>query len=593
MVQHTVAIAIGLACTFACAASYKSETMGVAPVGVGSAKKTTGVAIATKHDRVEVSYFVTTPRALQLEYKVTCPGGELTGLIGESWEDYQERRLAELERARQQEVQTKASIVSTVVGQVDGRVQARSGPAHAEVQAGVDGQALGQAVGEETTAKAQLPAWDIGAQSLKETLRVSGGEAGTCSMSVWPADSAQDASGITGTIKVVQVIDKARVRREQRAVADEAAISVRVDLRKQLIASGADPDYHAKQRAIALAKRTEELAIQAEARRKKREADQLRRREAAEVKIVARPLVPQPVVRVEVSLEEKEKARRKAEEKARLRADFVAKSREKARVEARVAAEAAAKVAVTERDAELRVRAALSTRQRLQSYCVGNGADPYYRARQRQANFDRQQANERQVADKEMAEAARRQEERLLLEAQVGYDLHTRTSIVATLIARGADPEYRRKQDEADLRAYEGRVRDAQYASLKASNATGRVEAQTTSGGMSTVGSLVVTTQVARPPVPAAPTSSRPQQPSSNASWIAGFYEWKAGAWVWVPGTWSIPPVQDAIWVPAVEINIGGSVVLQPGSWRNRRGQRVKRSSSRRNAHDHRSSSRR
>jgi hypothetical protein len=175
----------------------------------------------------------------------------------------------------------------------------------------------------------------------------------------------------------------------------------------------------------------------------------------------------------------------------------------------------------------------------------------------------------------------------------VGYDLHTRTSIVATLIARGADPEYRRKQDEADLRAYEGRVRDAQLATLKASNAAARVDAQTTSAGISTVGSFVVTTQVSRPPVPAAPTSSRPQRPSSNASWIAGFHEWKAGAWVWVPGTWSIPPVQDAIWVPAVEINIGGSVVIQPGSWRNRRGQRVKRSSSRRNSHDHRSSGRR
>jgi hypothetical protein len=540
-----------------------------------------------RHDRVEVSYLVTTPHALELEYKVTCPGGERTGIIGETWEQYQVRRLAELQRARQQEVQTKASIVSAVVGQADGRAQVSSGPAHAEVQGGVDGQALGQAVGEETSATAQLPAWDTGAQSLKETLVLSGGEAGTCTMSVWPQDQSQDAAGITGTIKVVQIINKARVRREQRAVADEAAILVRADLRASLVASGADPAYREKQRVIAHARQREEEARRKEELRKQREADRLRRRERAALSLATKPQVKVEAV-VEISFEEREKARKKAQEKARLQADFEAKSREKARAEASARAEIVARAAVAQRAAEVRVRAALSTRQRLQSYCLGNGADPYYRARQRQARFDRQQAQEREAANQEQIEIARRRDQRLLLEAQVGYDLRTRTSIVATLIARGADPEYRRKRDEADLRAYEGRVREARYATLKASNANARVAAQTTVVSTGNVGTLVVTAKVPRPPVPAAPQTSRPTQPGPNASWIAGFYEWRGSAWVWVPGTWSIPPAQDAIWIPAVEISVGGGVVLQPGSWRNRRGQPVRGSSSRSNAHDHR-----
>lgn len=503
----TFVLLVGLGCT----SSYRQETLGVAAVVVGESARAQGVAITSRHEQIEVSYEVRTPRALRLHYKVTCPGEERIGTIGESFEQYSTRRLAELERARQQQVQAKASLVSAVIGSVDGRAQASAGPAQGSVEAGVDGEAVGQALGESTSAQAQLASWDVGAQELRQTIVLAGGEAGRCTMSIWPDDTSQAVAGIEGSFKVIQRIDRARVRREERALADAAAISLRADLHASLVAAGADPKHREKLQRLALRKENEEGARHAVA-----------------------------VVSVSAS-----------------------HSQERA----------------------LRSHAAMQTRGRLQSWCIGNGADPYYRARQRQANFDRRQAEERARAEAVQVEVARRERERKKFEVQLGFDLRTRTALVATLLGYGADPEYRRKRDEADLRAFEKRAMDVRYAKLGASNA-GSADARYE--GESRVGTLVVSTQVTRPPVPSAPSIPRPVQPAENATWIAGFYEWRASAWVWVPGLWSVPPAQGAVWVPAVEIELGGNIVLQPGSWRDRSGGRVRRSSARGNPHDHR-----
>jgi hypothetical protein len=263
----------------------------------------------------------------------------------------------------------------------------------------------------------------------------------------------------------------------------------------------------------------------------------------------------------------------------------VASPPKRVRVQATQAVAVVASVPSHSAELALRSRAALQTRGRLQSWCIGNGADPYYRARQRQAKFDRLQAEEQARAEAAQVEIARREHERKKFELQLGYDLRTRTALVATLLGNGADPEYRRKRDEADLRAFEVRALDARYAKISAGN-TEPVNVQVE--GESRVGTLVVSTQVSRPPVPSAPSIPRPVQPAANATWIAGFYEWRASAWVWVPGLWSVPPAQGAVWVPAVEIELGGNIVLQPGSWRDRSGGRVRRSPTKVNPHDHR-----
>lgn len=589
MLYRNLGITVTLLSALACSSQYRKETMGVASVEIGKTTETVGVEVVGKHDRLQVSYVVSTPRAMQLHYKLTCPGGQRTGSIGETLDVYRERRLAELERLRQQEVQTKASLVSAVVGSAGGQAQVAAPGAQAQVEAGVDGQALGQAVGESTTAKAQLPSWDLGAQVLKQTVTLSGGEAGHCAMSIWSEIATQDLQGVSGTIKVVQFIDKQRVRQEKRALADEAAIKVRGDLHASLIAAGADPEYRAKLRHAEILRIREAQA--------KREA-KIRTRREAQAKLEFEIRVKrQAEAKREVPIRQKRKARTKVavkvETKKRVRLDQNADIRLVMPPQKGPRAGVQVTVATGVAEAALRTRASMTTRGRLQAWCRGNGADPYYRARQRKAEFDRLQAEGHARAERERLERVRLEGERKRFELQLGFDLRTRTALVATLIGQGADPEYRRKRDEADLQAFEARARDAQYKELHARNTAATVQAP--AQATSTVGSLVVSTQVSRPAAPAAPIVSRPKQPSANATWIAGFYEWQGSAWIWVPGIWSIPPERDAIWIPAVEINLGGSVVLQPGSWRNRSGKRVKGSvrrgksrSRRAKPHDHR-----
>ncbi len=137
------------------------------------------------------------------------------------------------------------------------------------------------------------------------------------------------------------------------------------------------------------------------------------------------------------------------------------------------------------------------------------------------------------------------------------------------MVANGADPEFRRKQNEADLASFEVRSR-----ALQDQRRRDAVLAQGTAGG--TIDASVSVVSTTPPPTRPAPIREvRTPQPTPEAIWIDGFYEWAGGEWVWLAGTWSQPPVQDAIWIPTVEVNLGGRTVIRPGSWRTYAGIRV------------------
>ena len=240
---------------------------------------------------------------------------------------------------------------------------------------------------------------------------------------------------------------------------------------------------------------------------------------------------------------------------------------------------------VTLRQRQVQLAAALKTRQRLVAWCLGNGADPYYRARLRQAAYDERQAEDLARARKLAARKESEKRRRLVLEAQLGNDLRTRTELVASFIAAGADPEYRRKKNEAELLAYEERVRQSRYAQIRKEPQSPEVSIAAPS---TTEGAVVVRASAVRPARPAAPKETRPVRPSAESSWIPGFHEWRGSAWVWIPGVWSTPPVADAIWVPSIEIELGGKIVIQPGSWRTRSGHRVRKRKQKGRVHDHR-----
>jgi hypothetical protein len=577
------ALVFGLTTAFACASPYRKETLGTAPVSLGG--QAGGVQVAASHDQFEVRYFVTTPRAMQLQYAIRCPGGERKGSIGETFEHYRERRLRELQAARQREVNAKASLVNAAVGQVQGSGQAQVGPVRGEASAEVDGAAAGQLVGEATTQEVQLPEWDLGAQSLRQKVLLPGGAAGACSMTLWSEIAEQDLSGVTGEIEVVHLVDKAREKRAHQVAASQRALVIRGDVKARLIASGADVQYRAKQKAA----REHKQRV-----RKERELRERRERERiARESYQAR--------QVEARKQEAIDARKEREHRRKLGV-YVGSSagmpgppkrrtqrRAPKYAEPEFSAEAKLELQKVHNRKKLQVNAALVTRSRLISQCKGNGADPYHRARLRQARFDREQAEALERERKLQIKLEAEKKERVVRERQLALDLRTRQELSVWLIATGADPDYRKKKDMADLLAFEERTRDARYAQLRA-DANAEVSTEVSvEGEPPAAKTIIVSSSVARPPRPAAPQETRPARPHAQASWIAGFYEWRANVWVWVPGTWSTPPAANAIWVPTVEIQLGGKIVTQPGSWRTRTGRRVKRTRSKRpRGHDHR-----
>ena len=251
----------------ACSASYRKESLGTGRLIVSSSEASPaataqGVRVSASRDKHEVSFEITTPRAMKLRYLVHCPGGDFRGDIGERWERYEGRRLRELERAREQEVNTKAAIVGAVVGKAQASTQAQAGPVAGEVHAEVDGRAAGQVLAESTTAKAKLPAWDVGAQRLRHTVRIPGAAGGVCTLRVWPHDEAQSVAGVQGQFTVTRLVDKAqekaRVKHQRNLVAEQKALVLRGELKAKLVAGGADPQYREKTRRAREARELEE-----------------------------------------------------------------------------------------------------------------------------------------------------------------------------------------------------------------------------------------------------------------------------------------------------------------------------------------------
>ena len=278
MLLPRIALVIALIATVACSSRYRNETLGSAPIALGKSVAVAGVPVAGSHDQLEVAYLVTTPRAMQLQFLLRCPGGERKGTIGETWERYQQRRLGEIEQERRQQAQTKAKVIGAVLGTAETKTQAQVGENRAEIHADVDGQAIGQAVAARTTPAAKLPAWDVGAQRMREKFALPGGAAGRCSMSLWSERADQRLDGVSGSIHVVQLVDKSREKQAKRAAADDLAMTLRADLRASLITNGADPEHREKVRLVRLRKKQEAEAARLGKLRKRQEAEALRRR---------------------------------------------------------------------------------------------------------------------------------------------------------------------------------------------------------------------------------------------------------------------------------------------------------------------------
>src|SRR5262245_24913440 len=178
-----ITCAIGFAAAVGCAPQLQTQI-----VGRSNAIATAPNAIAAEipvpesHSAQVLRYVVSMPRAVQLHYQITCPSAEREGQIGETFESYRTRRLAELERERQQQ----ANLIGSLVGAVAPPVRASAGAAGPGGSAGATAQfnpgAAAAEAAHDSLPAPSLPPGDVGASVARGTVELGASGAGRCAV---------------------------------------------------------------------------------------------------------------------------------------------------------------------------------------------------------------------------------------------------------------------------------------------------------------------------------------------------------------------------------------------------------------------------
>ncbi|MEZ4400974.1 MAG: YXWGXW repeat-containing protein [Kofleriaceae bacterium] len=505
-----------LVATAACGASARFNTVGTGRVVVAGSAAAVGpaadpnaglpaaVPLPADHrdSTYRVTYQVWLPRAAEVDLTVRCGSAVQAAVIGETFEAYQTRRLAELRAMRAREQRTAAAVGQAVgqavVGQAAATAQVVTPTAAGQATVAVDGGAAGAAVGASlVSTDVALADGDVG-QGLRRgsaLLLVPEANPGACVVELAPREPGLEGA-LAGTFEVRRKDDDAHW---QAVRAQDAAVVVRADLRAQLVARGGDPGYRGR---VAAEARAQELAIR---------ADVAARADAAAAAEDAR-LAAQARQAVDVRL--------------RVRAGLVARGADPT-LRARLAAEASARAqAERDRDARLafearaqaqaRVELALAARGRLQGRLVGYGADPGLRGRlAAQAAADRQ---------RELALTA---EANARLEAQLDA------------------------QEAIDRAAWEARQAAAEARAQLALGARAQLVAQLTGRGAGL-----------RTPMPEPIDEMYGEPPMPGYVWASGHWAWQVGQWRWTPGYWQGTGAQGS---GAVAVPTGGAVALPTG----------------------------
>lgn len=209
------------------------------------------------------------PRAQIVDWKLACPGVELDGAVGETFEHYRRRRLGELRVQRERERERMAAVTSTIIGAVapsiEGRGRVRTPAGEVAVHAGahVPAHAVGDAVAAGAYDEVvELPPGDVGRGSLAANVHVTTAADGVCVV-----QATADDADVRATFKVVRVRDLHAEARHREQAATSAAIEVRSRLASQLLSFGADATL--RQRRLE-AKAGREAQARAQARSKAR-----------------------------------------------------------------------------------------------------------------------------------------------------------------------------------------------------------------------------------------------------------------------------------------------------------------------------------
>lgn len=364
------------------------------------------------------------PRAQLVEWQVQCPGAESQGSLGEPFEAYRTRRLAQLKADRERDRQTAGAVTSILVGAIAPNVSAhgQSGPVRADAQ--VSGQAVGDAAGTAVAnsidMNVELAPGDVGGGPVETVVHVMTTAPGACVVT-----AVADDPNVGGRFELVHIRDLEAEARMRDFAIDNADSHARAALTTQLVAFGGDPALRQRQRdAAAQARAAAEAKAGAEASARAEASLVIERQHEAEANARAEAslVIERRHAAATVSLEQRQ-LRIAYEVRARYRLLLISWG---ADVEFRAHMRAQAE----EFDAR-RLRIAMEVRARWRVLLISWGADLEYRAKlEARARIE----HDRRIAELAAADAELARRQALTLDLA----MHARIEMRAYLVAMGA-----------------------------------------------------------------------------------------------------------------------------------------------------------
>ncbi len=516
------------------------------------------------------------PRAQLVDWKISCAGAEQAGTLGQSFEDYKERRLAQLTKEREQQARavqpppTTTIVVAPPIGRAAiARVRTPIGRAQVIVQPApvVVREAQPPAVEveafdpEQAPPVTELPPGDLGQGVLPARTRVVTQADGVCSIT-----AVADDPNVSAFFSVTRVRDLGVEEAERKQVVYVAAVDTRGRMTKQLVAYGADPaakqrrlEAQAKLRAEAEARRGAELARQRELevtvnlerrQRADAEAEQRRQRRAAEE------------AQRKIRLDEEAAQRKIREDQRRIALEAERQRVAKAKWEAEAPARARAELLIKQTEISIKWRLTIM------AWLVGEcHADPGRRGRLVAAREQREREarlrieirleieriererlirirmeEDRRERETALAEARARDEARRIEKERLRAEAHERQEreriayIENTRLRTAKLDAERAERENRDAIERARREREAtELAELELRRTNEAIRVRSTM-----VGSLIGFGAKLRTPRPAPMQENPGGAPFDGAEWSSGRWEWISlrGEWVWRGGGW-------------------------------------------------------
>ncbi|MEO8705644.1 MAG: hypothetical protein ABI867_36775 [Kofleriaceae bacterium] len=250
-----------------CASHIRTELVGtgtavIAPRSAPAGDPPPGAGMPVPRGSYDLAMWFNIPRAQLVEWRVSCPGVERTGRLGESFETYRDRRLDQLRSEQERERDRRRAAFEAAVA-APPPAETRVAPVRTRTRivtpvgtVVVRGRAAPPPMVEETPPpppplppddgplpEPVLAPGDDGHGTLSANVRVDTNAPGECVVI-----ATTDDSNVRATYTVVRIRDLDVEAAEARQAALVRAIDVRTRLRTQLVTFGADATARERRR---------------------------------------------------------------------------------------------------------------------------------------------------------------------------------------------------------------------------------------------------------------------------------------------------------------------------------------------------------